>query len=271
MPERLAIIAAGGDLPLQIFQAQKLQENDVVLLALEGIASEATQASADEVADILAVSKIVDFLKAAQCTQCVFIGRLDRPDLSNPPDDAGLHDVFQRFAANPGGDDALLSAVLGHFEDQGFEIIGADTLMLDFKAPAGCLTVATADHDARDIERGIALLQALSPFDVGQACVISQGQVVAVEGPEGTDAMLSRAGSILNARGGQSGVLVKLPKTSQDRRIDLPTIGPQTIANAIAAGLKGLVFQAEGALLIDRQACIAAADKAGFFIEGRST
>lgn len=269
MPDRLAIIAAGGDLPLQIFHAQKRQGNPVFLLALEGIASEATCASADAMAQILAVSEIVTCLKAAKCNQCVFIGRLDRPDMSNLPDDAGLQDVFQRFTANPGGDDALLRAVLGYFEDQGFKVIGADTLMLDFKAPAGCLTVATADDDKRDIERGIALLQALSPFDVGQACVISQGQVVAVEGPEGTDAMLARAGNILNARGGQSGVLIKLPKASQDMRVDLPAIGPKTITNAIAAGLKGLIFQAEGALLIDRQTCIDAANKAGFFIEGR--
>jgi DUF1009 family protein len=270
MPDRLAIIAAGGDLPLQISQAQKQQGHDVFLLALDGIASEATCASADAVKQILAVSEIVDLLKAAQCSQCVFIGRLDRPNMSNPPADAGLQDVIQRFAANPGGDDALLRAVLGYFEDQGFQILGADSLMLEFKAPAGCLTVATADDDARDIERGIELLRALSPYDVGQACVISQGQVVAVEGPEGTDAMLARAGDILKARGGQSGVLIKFPKTSQDTRIDLPAIGPLTIANAIAAGLKGLVFQADGALLIDREACIEAANQADFFIEGRS-
>ena len=270
MPDRLAIIAAGGDLPLQILRAQKQQGHDIFLLALDGIASQATCDAADACAEILAVSQIVDILKAAQCTQCVFIGRLDRPDMSRPPADAGLQEVMRRFAENPGGDDALLRAVLGYFEGQGFGIIGADALMQEFKAPAGCLTRVSSEGHAQDIERGIALLQALSPFDVGQACVISQGQVIAVEGPEGTDAMLARAGSILSTRGDQSGVLIKYPKTSQDTRIDLPAIGPRTIANAIAAGLKGAVLKAEGALLIDREACVEAANTADFFIEGRS-
>ena len=84
MPDRLAIIAAGGDLPLQILRAQKQQGHDIFLLALDGIASQATCDAADACAEILAVSQIVDILKAAQCTQCVFIGRLDRPDMSRP-------------------------------------------------------------------------------------------------------------------------------------------------------------------------------------------
>lgn len=269
MPERLSIIAAGGALPLQIYQAQRQQGRDVYLLALETIADAHTCDAADALQPIFSISKIIEILRSENVTQCVFIGRLDRPDMTRPREDKGLMEVTRRFMENPGGDDALLRAVVGYFEDEGFQVLGADEVMQDFKAPLGCLTQVTGHAHERDIERGTDLLRAISPFDIGQACVISLGQVIAIEGPEGTDAMLARAGEILSSRGGHGGVLIKLPKSAQDKRIDLPAIGPMTIANAILAGLEGLVFQADGALLIDRDACVARADAAGFFIEGR--
>jgi DUF1009 family protein len=117
-----------------------------------------------------------------------------------------------------------------------------------------------------DIARGVVVCRALGAVDVGQGCVVQQGLVLAVEAIEGTDAMLARAGSV--ARGGTGGVLVKLSKPGQDRRADLPTLGPVTIANAIAAGLRGIAFEAGGALLAEREASVAAADAAGIFLLG---
>jgi DUF1009 family protein len=117
-----------------------------------------------------------------------------------------------------------------------------------------------------DIDRGIQVARLLGAADVGQGCVVQQGLVLAVEAIEGTDAMLARAGAL--RRDGSGGVLVKLCKPGQDRRADLPTIGPDTVRNAAAAGLRGIAFEAGATILAERGVCLAAADAAGLFLLG---
>jgi len=109
-------------------------------------------------------------------------------------------------------------------------------------------------------------VRALGAVDVGQGCVVQQGIALAVEAAEGTDAMLARCASL--AREGPGGVLVKLVKPGQDRRADLPTIGPATVAGAVGAQLRGVAFEAGGTILAEREATIAAADVAGLFLLG---
>jgi DUF1009 family protein len=134
-------------------------------------------------------------------------------------------------------------------------------------APAGLLTQASPDAEAMgDIARGVAVVRALGTVDVGQGAVVQQGLVLAVEAIEGTDAMLARAGGL--RRPGRGGVFVKLVKPGQDRRVDLPTLGPTTVAHVAAAGLRGIAFEAEGCILAERDAMIAAADAAGLFLLG---
>ncbi|MGE0418602.1 MAG: LpxI family protein, partial [Acetobacteraceae bacterium] len=165
------------------------------------------------------------------------------------------------------GDDGLLAAVIKVLGEEGFQVIGAHDIMNAALGPSGLLTQAAPDAQAMaDIERGVAVAQALGLVDVGQCCVVQQGFVLAVEAVEGTDAMLSRCGPL--ARNAPGGVLVKLVKPNQDRRADLPTIGPDTIRGAAAAGLRGVAFEAGGTILADREATIAAADAAGLFLLG---
>ena len=117
-----------------------------------------------------------------------------------------------------------------------------------------------------DIRRGVVVARALGAIDVGQGCVVQQGMVLAVEAAEGTDAMLARCAAL--ARPGRGGVLVKLVKPGQDRRADLPTIGPETLRGAAEAGLRGVAFEAGGTILAERDAAVAAADAAGLFLLG---
>ena len=146
-------------------------------------------------------------------------------------------------------------------------MIGAHEVLTEAVGTAGLLGRLAPDAEAQaDIARGRVVVQALGRVDVGQGCIVQQGIVLAVEAIEGTDAMLARAAGL--ARPGPGGVLIKLVKPGQDRRADLPTIGPNTIAAAAAAGLRGIAFEAGGTLLTDRDACIAAADTAGLFLLG---
>jgi DUF1009 family protein len=118
------------------------------------------------------------------------------------------------------------------------------------------------------------VLAALGPFDIGQAVVVIDGHVVAVEDIEGTDGLLARVARLreagrIRAKSGH-GVLVKAPKSGQDLRFDLPTVGPKTIEGVAKAGLAGIAVIAGSTIAADSQAMIEAADTAGLFIQGLS-
>jgi hypothetical protein len=198
----------------------------------------------------------------------VLIGPVRRPSLLDlRPDQQGARLLARIGRAAFAGDDGLLAAVIKVLGAEGFRVIGAQEVMREALAPAGILGRAVPDAQAMvDIMRGVTVTQALGAVDVGQGCVVQQGIVLAVEAAEGTDAMLARCASL--ARPGPGGVLVKLVKPTQDRRVDLPTIGPGTVQGAAAAGLRGLAFEAFGAILAERQASIDAADEAGLFLLG---
>jgi UDP-2,3-diacylglucosamine hydrolase len=116
------------------------------------------------------------------------------------------------------------------------------------------------------------VLGALSPFDIGQATIVIDGHVVGVEDIEGTDGLLARVARLRNegrirARSAR-GVLVKAPKSGQDLRFDLPTIGPRTIDAAVNAQLAGVAIVAGNTIVVEPQAMIEAADAAGLFVTG---
>jgi hypothetical protein len=173
-----------------------------------------------------------------------------------------------------GGDDHLLSGVGRVFENSGFRIIGAHEVAPEITAPLGTLGHRRPDAAVdEDIDRGFALLAAMSTFDVGQAAVIAGRRVLAIEAAEGTDAMLDRVAAMREAGRIRLpvgvGVLVKGPKRRQDRRFDLPSIGPDSIARAARAGLAGIAVIAGATIVAEPQRFIEAADRAGLFVVGR--
>jgi DUF1009 family protein len=182
------------------------------------------------------------------------------------PDLRGLS-FLARVAGKSLGDDSLLSAVIGEIEQEGFKVVGVDSILADLLAPVGVLGRCQPDEIAEaDIRRGFAVVRALGKADVGQAAVVQQGIVLGVEAAEGTDAMLARCSGL--RREGPGGVLVKSKKPQQERRADLPSIGIATVRNAAAAGLRGLAVEAGHTLIIDRAQVIAAADAAALFVIG---
>jgi UDP-2,3-diacylglucosamine hydrolase len=208
------------------------------------------------------------------CRDLMFIGALVRPALSAVRLDFGtLRAIGQIWASFRGGDDHLLSGIGRIFEAQGFRMVGIMDVAPDLLIPEGAMTATTPDERAaRDIERGRDVLHALSPFDAGQAAVVIDGHVVAIEDIEGTDALLARIarlrgeGRIRSPRG--RGVLVKAPKAGQDLRYDLPTVGPRTVEGAVGAALSGIAVAAGNTIVADPQGMIAAADRAGLFVTG---
>lgn len=171
-----------------------------------------------------------------------------------------------------GGDNAVLQMVIRLIEAGGVRVVGAHEIAPDLLATTGPLgRLSPSEEDLRDIVQGAKAADALGLLDVGQGAVSVGGRVVALEGAEGTDKMIERVAS-LRAEGRIStrrrGVLVKLCKPQQDVRADLPSIGVSTVLNAKKAGLAGVAVEAGRALVLEREALIAAADEAGLFVCG---
>nr|WP_294521042.1 UDP-2,3-diacylglucosamine diphosphatase LpxI [uncultured Rhodopila sp.] len=269
MPRALGIIAGGGDLPAKVAAAARAAGRGVFILGLEGFAEPAVLAPwPHEFQRIGRAGRILAALREHGCQDLVMIGPVRRPSLLDlRPDAEGTRILARVGRAIFAGDDGLLAAVIKVFAEEGFAVIGAHEVLGEVLAPSGVLTRARPDAQAMaDIARGVAVARVLGAADVGQGCIVQQGLVLAVEAIEGTDAMLERAASL--RRDGFGGVLVKLMKPGQDRRADMPTIGPETVRNAAAAGLRGLAFEARATILADRDACLAAADAAGLFMVG---
>jgi DUF1009 family protein len=172
-----------------------------------------------------------------------------------------------------GGDNHLLSILARLFEKRGFRFVGAHEVAPEILMPQGPLgRREPSARDRADIARGVALLSALGPFDVGQAVVVADNYVLAIEAAEGTDRMLARIaglrseGRVRSAVG--TGVLVKVPKPAQDRRFDLPAIGPATVESAVRAGLAGIAVMANATIVAEPAEVGAAADRAGIFVAG---
>jgi UDP-2,3-diacylglucosamine hydrolase len=265
----LGILAGGGRLPGQVAAAAHAAGRSVFIVGLEGFADPAVLAPwPHRMLRMFAVGQILAALRAHGCEDLVLIGPVRRPSLLDlRPDAEGARMLARIGRAAFAGDDGLLAAVVKIFGEEGFRVLGAHEILNEALGPVGLLSKAAPDAVAMgDIRRGIAVVRALGAVDVGQGCVVQQGVVLAVEAAEGTDAMLSRCGAL--ASPGRGGVLVKLVKPGQDRRADLPTIGPDTIRAAGEAGLRGVAFEAGGTILADRDAAVAAADAAGLFLLG---
>lgn len=265
----LGILAGGGPFPGRVAAAATAAGRRVFIVALRGFAEPAVVGPyPHQSVRMGAAGEILRLLRDHGCRDLVLVGPVRRPSLLDlRPDAEGTRILARIGRAAFSGDDGLLAAVVRVLNEEGFRVLGAHEVLTEAVGPRGVLGRVGPDAAAlSDIARAAEVVRALGRADVGQGCVVQQGIVLAVEAIEGTDAMLARAGGL--ARPGPGGVLLKLVKPGQDRRADLPTIGPATLRAAAAAGLRGVAFEAGGTLLTDRPACIAEADASGLFLIG---
>ncbi len=269
MAAKLAVLAGAGPLPGQVVEAARAAGREIFVLAFEGETDPALLARVPHAQVPLgAVGRAIELLHQAAVEEVVLIGPVRRPSLSRLKlDRRGMQLLAKLGWQRLQGDDQLLRTIVGELEAEGFRVVGVDDLMQPLLAPAGVLTAGAPDEEAaRDVQLGISVAGRLGELDIGQAVVVQQGLVLGVEAVEGTDRLLARCAEL--RRDGRGGVLVKLKKPGQERRVDLPTIGPTTIAGAAAAGLVGIAVQAGHCLIVERQAVIEAADRAGLFVLG---
>jgi hypothetical protein len=273
LPRALGILAGGGPLPGRVAAAASAAGRSVFIVALEGFAERNVIGAWPHAFFRMGAARgILGALRDHRCEDLVLIGPVRRPSLRDlRPDIEGAKVLTRIGRAAFAGDNGLLSAVIRVLGEEGFRVIGAHEILNEALGPRGLLSRAAPDANAMaDVARGKAVTRALGSVDVGQSCVVSAGVVIAVEAVEGTDAMLSRCGALLDAMemAKPAGVLVKSVKPGQDRRADLPTIGPETLRLAADAGLAGIAYDASGTILTEREACIARANEHGLFLLG---
>lgn len=271
----VGVIAGGGVLPFAVADSLAGRGITPILFALKGSCDGTrVQAYRHHWLAMGALGKLLRLLRTEGCRDLVFIGNLVRPSIAEMRLDWGAFKVLPAvLAAYRGGDDHLLTGVGRIFERYGFRLLGLKDVAPDLLMPQGVLTRVRPDGGAAaDIAKGRAVLAALSPFDIGQGCVVIDGHVVAVEDTGGTDSLLRRVLQLrserrLRAKPGR-GVLIKSPKAGQDLRFDLPALGPTTIEGLIAAQLAGVAVVAGHTVVAEPQTMVASADRAGLFITG---
>jgi UDP-2,3-diacylglucosamine hydrolase len=267
-PGPLGIIAGSGGLPRRVIESCRAAGREVFVLALEGEADrEAVEAVPHAWCRIGGAATGLDLLRANAVVELVLAGGVRRPSLTSLRPDWRAAKFLARVGYRALGDDGLLKAVVKELEREGFRIIGADQLLDEAALPEGPLGQVRPDADAdADIAHGVRLARAIGALDIGQAVVVQQGLVLGVEAIEGTDGLLRRSARL--RRDGPGGVLVKLEKPGQEKRVDRPVIGPQTVVLAAESGLRGIAAEAGATLVLDRDEVVRLADAAGLFVVG---
>lgn len=223
--------------------------------------------------EITELGKLIHILKEYKISKLILAGGIaSRPSLRSLKfDKYSLSALPKLFASLRKGDNSLLSAFINLLESYNIEVIGVHSIIPELLAPVEqLLTKKSPSLKAKkDISVAGDVLNLLSPFDFGQGAVIVNGRLIAVEGPEGTDAMLRRVQEIRSAQKfvNNGGVLVKLTKVKQEKRVDLPTIGLTTIELAYKAGLSGIAVEACKSFILDKEKTIKLADNYGLFIQ----
>lgn len=273
----LGIIAGAGAFPPALARAAIAQGRPVFGLLLKGIAGSDLEIYPHTWVGIGRFGAMLKAARRAGCRDLVLIGSLVRPNLwTTVPDLAAIKALPEMVRLYRGGDDHLLRGIASLFEREGFRLLAAQDVAPELLMPAGVLgRVQPSDADREDIALALAAMAALGPYDVGQGMVIGGRRIVAVEGAEGTDGMLERCRQMRELGRlkwpDRTGLLVKAPKPGQDRRIDLPAIGPDTVDKAAEAGLRGVAVPAGSALVVDMVEVVRRADSRGLFVIGLET
>lgn len=270
----VAIACGGGAFPLALAEAVRASGREVLLFPIRGFADPALERFPHHWLALGQAGRLLRLMHQARARELVFIGSLVRPRLWQIRFDlkslALLPYIARIFR---GGDNRMLSAIALYFGKQGIRVRGADEVAPGLLMPEGVIGKRRPDAaDEEDIAFGFSLVRTLGPFDVGQAAAIARKRVLAIEAAEGTSGLLANVAAMRkNGRlrlPKRAGILVKAPKPNQDRRVDLPAIGVETIKDAAAAGLKGIAVEAGGCLVADADALVRAADAAGLFVVG---
>lgn len=272
-PRPLVILAGGGDFPL--IAAEQVMEagRPVLVVGIEGEASPEIEDFPHTWVKRGQLGKLFSIMRTFKAQDLLILGMLAdrRMPTWREVDLVGLWEVLRHWRMLQDGDDTVLRKVARMVEARGFTIVQPADVIPSMIARSGLYgRYRPTDGDLADVLVAYRAAKELGRRDKGQACVASDGQVMAREDQRGTDNLLERVAAERRQTGftGSNGVLVKCLKPGQDTRLDLPAVGPATVRNAAAAGLAGIAVEAGSTLVVDEDLMIELADRLGLFLMG---
>jgi DUF1009 family protein len=266
--EPLGIIAGQGALP-HLIVGKRVNLPNYIVAIKEQTPQNVAEVAPHEWFGFGEIGKMLSYLQKNNITQITMAGRLTRPALSAiKPDEKGVELLKTLGGSLLRGDNSLLSGIIGFLEKHNVRVVGAHEICRDLLADIGCMTqTQPLEDNERDFLLAKDLLQAISPFDIGQAVVMQAGVVLGIEGLEGTATLIERTAT-LRHESPTKPILVKLPKTAQELRADMPAIGVDTVKAMREAAFAGAYLAANKTLMLDKLQIIAQANQDGLFISG---
>lgn len=263
MTQAIGIIAGRGQFPVLVAREAKAAGKRVVMCGFHGHTDPSIAAEADIflMLHLGQFGRVVDFFVEQKAIDVCFAGGINKPRALDLRPDWRAGRVLFRLRGK--GDNAILHAVIEELEHDGLHVVQAAELVPNLRAPEGVLSRRQPNEEEwDDIRHGWPIARAMGQLDIGQCIAIKRGIILAVEGPEGTDAALRRGGEL----GGSDCVAIKLVKPGQDERIDLPALGITTIENLVQSGYSCLAFESGKTLFFDREESLALANKHGLAV-----
>ncbi len=265
---KLGILAGSGNLPKHVIEACKSKGIKYCVIGFEDETDSGILAENAHTFKVYAVSKIINKFKEEGVTHVTMAGRVKRADLTRLLLDIKGAKLLALIIKSGLADNSILMTVLNFIEREGFKIIPPESIASDVVMQKGYITKAKPNESAeKDIQQGLKILKGIAGFDVGQALAIQGGLTLGVEAAEGTDELIRRCGEVRQT-GEEAPILIKISKPNQDRRVDLPCIGPQTIENAFKYGFRGIAVEAGSTLILDQEETVDLANKYKIFIVG---
>ena len=266
---QIGLIAGSGALPVIIAMDARARGYRVVTIALENLASE----ELNEVSDVInwvnpgKFGGMIDILKKNGVKEALMAGKVPKSLLYKSKITPDLRGLKLLFSIINKGDDVILKAIKKELADEGIEIIETPAFSPHLLTPEGCLTKSQPDEDEwKDIEYGWRLAKEIGRLDIGQTVVVKGQAIVAVEAIEGTDEAIIRGG----LWAGEGAVVVKISKPQQDMRLDVPTVGSDTIKTMQKAKAGVLAIEAHKSIIVNKDIVIKEAEAAGIKIVGIS-
>ena len=264
--QHIGVIAGGGQFPLLFIEAARKAGRKVFVVAHRSETDPRVAEQADGACWVKLgqLGKVISFFKDAGVGETVFLGTITKTRI--------FHDIMPDLKAltlwnkiDIKQDDAILRAIAGALESDGIEVLESTLYLQNLLFPQGTLTKKKlSKQQMRDVEFGWKNARAIGAMDIGQAVVVRDCSVTAVEAIEGTDEAIRRGGTLAH----EKAVVVKVRKPGQDFRFDLPATGVQTIRTMREVKGAVLAVEAGQSLLFDREIMVAEAEAAGIVVVG---
>ena len=266
----ICIIAGKGDLPKMAIKKLQSENKKFHLVLIEGQDyNEEIKQYPHQFFPFGHIGKFLKFTKKHKISKIVMIGAVKKPSLAALKfDKTGMILLYKILKQRLFGDDNLLSTIIDFFEKKGLKIIGIEEIIDNLLVEKGILGEINPDkYHLKDIEIGKNSLKITSNLDLGQSIIVQQKVILAIEGLEGTDELIKRSKK-LQFDSGSKAILIKMKKSGQNRKVDLPAFGLETIKNLVKNNFAGAAFEAGSCMIINKKEVIKYANKYGIFILG---